>query len=61
MLWPATVTVVFHDTIDTTAMKKTEVTQLRDQVRRIISEPVEARLRNTEESDSLAEKMRTGL
>jgi 1-acyl-sn-glycerol-3-phosphate acyltransferase len=44
MLWPATVTVVFHDTIDTTAMKKTEVTQLRDHVRRIISEPVEARL-----------------
>jgi 1-acyl-sn-glycerol-3-phosphate acyltransferase len=61
MLWPALVTVIFHDTIDTTAMKKTEVTQLRDHVRRIISEPVESRLRNTEESDSHAEKMRTEL
>jgi hypothetical protein len=49
MLWPATVTVIFHDTIDTTAMKKTEVTQLRDHVRRIIAEPVETRLTNTEE------------
>jgi hypothetical protein len=44
MLWPGVVTVIFHDTIDTTAMKKTEVTQLRDRVRQIISEPVEARL-----------------
>jgi hypothetical protein len=51
MLWPATVTVVFHDTIDTTAIKKTEVTQLRDHVRRIISEPVEARLRNSKETE----------
>src|SRR3984957_19532802 len=47
MLWPAVVTVIFHDTIDTTAMKKTEVTQLRDRVREIISAPVEARLRAT--------------
>ena len=50
MLWPATVTVMFHDTIDTAAMKKTEVAQLSDRVRRIISEPVESRLRNTEET-----------
>src|SRR6202521_6062574 len=47
MLWPATVTVIFHDTIDTTALKKTEVTQLRDFVRRVISEPVEARLKES--------------
>jgi hypothetical protein len=52
MLWPATVTVIFHDTIDTTATKKTEVTDLRDRVRRIISEPVESRLKNTEETDN---------
>jgi hypothetical protein len=56
MLWPVTVTVIFHDTIDTTAMKKTEVSQLRDRVRQIIAEPVESRLRNTEEADSDAEK-----
>jgi hypothetical protein len=51
MLWPAIVTVVFHDTIDTTEMKKTEVTELREYVHRVISEPVEVRLRNTEQTD----------
>jgi hypothetical protein len=52
MLWPAVVTVVFHGAIDTTEMKKTEVAELRDHVRRIISEPVEARLKATEETDN---------
>jgi 1-acyl-sn-glycerol-3-phosphate acyltransferase len=47
MLWPAIITVVFHDTIDTTAVKKNEVSQLRDRVHGVISEPVEARLRET--------------
>ncbi|HEX3544364.1 MAG TPA: hypothetical protein VHT31_07545, partial [Candidatus Acidoferrum sp.] len=47
MLWPEVVTVIFHDTIDTTAMKKTEVTQLRDHVREIISAPVDSRLSAT--------------
>jgi hypothetical protein len=42
-------------------MKKTEVTALRDRVREIISAPVEALLRNTEEIDSDAEKMRSEL
>jgi len=51
MLWPGIVTVIFHDTIDTSAVKKTEVAQLRDHVRHIISEPVEARLRNTEKTE----------
>ena len=59
MLWPAVVTVIFHDIIDTTGTKKTEVTQLRDEVRRIISEPVEARLRNTKETDDDTKKKRT--
>jgi 1-acyl-sn-glycerol-3-phosphate acyltransferase len=45
MLWPQVVTVIFHDTIDTTAIKKTEVTVLRDRVREIISEPVEEELK----------------
>jgi hypothetical protein len=51
MLWPAVVSVIFHDTIDTTAMKKTEVAELRDRVRRIISEPIESRLNDTQETD----------
>ncbi|MEQ1354434.1 MAG: hypothetical protein ABLT11_10475, partial [Candidatus Acidiferrum sp.] len=42
MLWPATVTVIIHDTIDTTTIKKSEVTALRDHVREVISTPVEA-------------------
>jgi 1-acyl-sn-glycerol-3-phosphate acyltransferase len=45
MLWPATVTVHFHDTIDTTGLKKEDVPALRDRVRTIISAPVEASFR----------------
>jgi 1-acyl-sn-glycerol-3-phosphate acyltransferase len=44
MLWPATVTVILHDTIETKTIKKNEVAQLSDHVRSIISAPVEARL-----------------
>ena len=47
MMWPAVVTVVLHDTIDTTQTKKSEVTQLRDHARAVISEPVEARLKQS--------------
>jgi 1-acyl-sn-glycerol-3-phosphate acyltransferase len=44
MLWPATVTVHLHDTIDTTGMKKEDVPALRDKVHAIIAAPVEARM-----------------
>jgi 1-acyl-sn-glycerol-3-phosphate acyltransferase len=44
MLWPATVTVHMHDTIDTTGMKKEDVPALRDKVHAIIAAPVEARM-----------------
>jgi 1-acyl-sn-glycerol-3-phosphate acyltransferase len=44
MLWPATVTVYLHDTIDTTGLSKDAVPALRDRVRKIISAPVEASL-----------------
>ncbi len=44
MLWPATVTVHFHDTIDTKGMTKKDVPALRDRVREIISAPVEVSL-----------------
>ena len=40
----ATVTVHFHDTIDTKGMTKKDVPALRDRVREIISAPVEVSL-----------------
>jgi 1-acyl-sn-glycerol-3-phosphate acyltransferase len=42
MLWPATVTVHLHDTIDTKGMTKKDVPALRDRVHAAISAPVEA-------------------
>lgn len=41
MLWPATVTVHLHDTIETKGMTKKDVPALRDRVREVISAPVE--------------------
>lgn len=41
MLWPATVTVHLHDTIETKGLTKKDVPNLRDRVRGIISGPVE--------------------
>ena len=45
MLWPATITVVLHDTIDTTGLTKEDVPALRDRVRSTISAPLEAFLK----------------
>jgi len=45
MLWPATVTVVLHDTIDTQGVSKNDVPALRERVHQIISASVEASLR----------------
>ncbi len=45
MLWPAKVTVVLHDMIDTKGLTKEDVPALRERVRQIISAPVEAALR----------------
>ena len=42
MLWPATITVHLHDTIETKGMKKEDIPTLRDRVHAIISAPVEA-------------------
>jgi 1-acyl-sn-glycerol-3-phosphate acyltransferase len=44
MLWPVTVTVYLHDTIDTKGLSKEDVPALRDRVREIISPSVEASL-----------------
>ncbi len=45
MLWPATITVYLHDTIDTQGLTKHDVPALRDRVRQIITAPVEDSLR----------------
>jgi len=45
MLWPATVTVYLHDTIDTRSLRKEEVPKLRDHVREMITAPVENSLK----------------
>jgi 1-acyl-sn-glycerol-3-phosphate acyltransferase len=49
MLWPATITVHFHDVIETKGMTKKEVPALRERVHQIISAPVEAFLENSPE------------
>jgi 1-acyl-sn-glycerol-3-phosphate acyltransferase len=45
MLWPATITVYVHDTVDTKGLTKEDVPALRERVRQIIARPVEASLR----------------
>ena len=47
MLWPATITVYLHDTIETKGLTKEDVPALRERVRQIIAAPVEASLRGT--------------
>jgi 1-acyl-sn-glycerol-3-phosphate acyltransferase len=49
MLWPATVTVHLHDTIDTKGMTKKDVAGLRERVRAIISAPVNCSLEKQNE------------
>ena len=44
MLWPQTVTIVIHETIETKGMRKEHIPALRDRVHALISVPVEARL-----------------
>jgi hypothetical protein len=50
MLWPQTVTIVIHATIETKGMKKEDVPALRDRVRAMIEPPIEARLKGVEPS-----------
>jgi 1-acyl-sn-glycerol-3-phosphate acyltransferase len=42
MLWPATITVHLHETIETKGLTKEAVPALRDRVRKMISAPVES-------------------
>lgn len=52
MLWPATITVCLHDTIETKGLAKEDVPALRDRVRAIISAPVGAPLKVGKEKES---------
>jgi 1-acyl-sn-glycerol-3-phosphate acyltransferase len=45
MLWPATVTVVLHDTFETKGLSKEHVPALREKIRAIMSAPLEACLK----------------
>ncbi len=45
MLWPQTVTIVIHETIETKGLTKEDVPALRDRVHAIVAAPVEARLK----------------
>ena len=45
MLWPATITVYLHDTIDTKGLSKEDVPALRERVRQIIAASVEAQVK----------------
>jgi 1-acyl-sn-glycerol-3-phosphate acyltransferase len=45
MLWPATITVHLHDTIETKGLTKADVPALRDRVHAIIAAPVEEALK----------------
>lgn len=49
MLWPATITIYLHDTIETKGLTKEDVPALRDRVRKIIAAPLEADLCPAEE------------
>jgi 1-acyl-sn-glycerol-3-phosphate acyltransferase len=48
MLWPATITVYLHDTIETRGLTKEDVPALRERVRQIISAPIETDLKEVQ-------------
>jgi 1-acyl-sn-glycerol-3-phosphate acyltransferase len=52
MLWPATITVYLHDTMETEGLTKDDVPALRDRVREIISAPVETSMKVGKEEES---------
>lgn len=49
MLWPTTITVHLHDTIDTASLPKKDVAALRTRVEAIVSAPVQERLSKSQE------------
>ena len=55
MLYPGKITVVLHDTIDTTQIGRDEVDALRDRVQEIVSAPVEEFMRARSEMEGARE------
>ena len=49
MLYPGTITVYLHDTIETSSVSRADVDALRDRVRDIVATPVEASMKNSGE------------
>jgi 1-acyl-sn-glycerol-3-phosphate acyltransferase len=47
MLWPQTVTIVIHETVETKGMTKEDIPALRDRVRALIAAPIEARIKES--------------
>jgi 1-acyl-sn-glycerol-3-phosphate acyltransferase len=60
MLWPATITVYLHGTIETKGLTKDDVPALRDRVRKIISAPVETSMKVGKEVESNLKASVTG-
>jgi len=59
MLWPATITVHLHDTIETKGLTKVDVPALKERVRAIISAPVEEALKEDRQRESDASGVAT--
>jgi 1-acyl-sn-glycerol-3-phosphate acyltransferase len=49
MIYPSTITVHLHDTIDTTQLGKADMAALRDRVRQIVAAPVDEHIRRQRE------------
>ena len=60
MLWPATITVYLHGTMETKGLTKDDVPALRDRVREIISAPVETSMKVGKEVESNLKASVTG-
>jgi len=48
MIWPATVTIYLHETIETKGLHKEDVPALRQRVREVIAAPIEAKKKSSE-------------
>lgn len=60
MLWPGTITIHLHDTIETKGLTKADVPALRDRVYAIIAAPIEVALESTREDRAEAKVRSTG-
>ena len=56
MLYPSTINVYLHDTIETTGVKKEELNELMKEVHRIVAEPVDESLKIQPECPSIKQR-----